>query len=206
MSEDRIITLTEFHDITNPTPPPTPPTFSPLPPPTLCYDYMVYLANHTLDKNIHLPIEEIDGVKCYAYIKYCSSDYGSKPGPLVRLMVEPRNEDNYGGSLLARNQDEFEEMLDIFRNYKFDKIANRFVDGRTPALIPPDFFDCIKSPNIVMSECCVCLDLTRGYIHNCKHKICMRCVSCLPKPNCPLCRQRICIERDGSWDPEEDEE
>ena len=174
-------------------------------PSTLCYDYMVFLGNFSLNKKIHLPIEEIDGVKCYAYIEYDMRDCGPNPKHLVRLIVEPTNSDYYHGCLLARNQDDFDKMLDIFRNYKFDKIDNKFVDGRT-SIIHPDFFNCIKGPNIVMSECCVCLDLTRGSINNCNHKICMRCVSCLPKPKCPLCRGRICIERDGSWEPDEDEE
>ena len=53
-------------------------------------------------------------------------------------------------------------------------------------------------------ECCVCADETT-YKTQCKHPICIVCLSCLGKHKCPLCRSTI-FEPDSSDDDDDDED
>ena len=179
------------------------------PNPKLNFDYVV-----SMDGPLSLPIKKIDGVKCYYILLSHGKHWLTITEPqieenkvdYVRMEINVINSDNYVSPSNAHNQAEFEEMLDTLKNYKFDKVQNQFVDIRKKALTTIEFYDDLKSPSICFEdECCVCLEITSGAIRNCKHAICMRCVSNLVKRNCPLCRERICCESDGSWD-EDDEE
>jgi hypothetical protein len=198
-----------------PTPTPTP---KPPPKPTLNFDYVVALSrSYTIPTSptLALPINKIDGVKCYVSLSHAKTwrNYTLKPQPeedkvdYVRMDITVYNSDNYELPRDAYNQAEFEEMIDTLKNYRFDKVQNRFIDIRKRALNTIEFYDCLKTESISFDdECCVCLEVTSGTIRNCKHPICMKCASNLVKPNCPLCRERICCESDGSWDPTEEDE
>lgn len=202
-----ILSRAEMQDITIP----------PTPNPILNFDYVVARGRRLLT----LPINKIDGVKCYVQLSH-DKHWPNMPVPpmprasltlieedkvdYVNMEITAYNADNYVSPKCAHNQAEFEEMIATLKNYKFDKVQNQFVDIRKEALTPIDFYDCLKSPSISFEdECCVCLEVTSGTIRNCKHPICMRCASNLIKRNCPICRERICCESDGSWD-EDDEE
>ena len=152
------------------------------------FDYVVSLGKCAL----HLPIKQIDGVKCCVRLEY--DECRCNQTPIVRMKIYIENaEDN--GNRIARNQEEFDEMIELLKNYKFDKHVDRFVDGRKYAPQGKEFYKCLESPTLTMlDECCVCLEMTRGEIYTCKHTICLRCVSNLKTNKCPLCREMIFTE------------
>ena len=51
------------------------------------------------------------------------------------------NSDNYELPRDAYNQAEFEEMIDTLKNYRFDKVQNRFIDIRKRALNTIEFYE-----------------------------------------------------------------
>ena len=152
---------------------------------TLNFEYILSLGRITLP----LPITKIDGVKCSAYLENVSLMASTNP-PIVRLRVCPEN--SMTTTRLCENQKEFEELIEILKNFRFDKIQNRFIDGTKFEPQPLEFYKCIESPTIKMSEeCCVCLEPTSGEIYSCNHPICMQCLSQLKTRKCPMCRQHI---------------
>jgi hypothetical protein len=195
--------------MTTPTPPPTPTPTPPPAPTTLCFDYIVARGRRPLI----LPIHKIDGVKCHVQLSHAKHwltmtepQIEENKVDYVRMEITIYNADNYIAPGCVHNQAEFEEMISTLKNYRFDKVQNHFVDIRKEALNLIEFYDCLKTTSISFDdECCVCLEVTSGMIRNCKHTICMRCASNLIKRNCPLCRERICCESDGSWDEDEEE-
>ena len=132
-----------------------------------------------------IPISEIDGVKCQVHMEPCCD----RSWVRMNIMAYPGNAH---ANLIAHNEKEFNEMIDLLKNYKFDKLKNTFVDGRKKQL-GEDFYACLKSPTIKLEyeECCVCLENTRGKINGCCHPICLSCITHLKKHKCPLCRGHI---------------
>ena len=132
-----------------------------------------------------IPISEIDGVKCHVSIE------PGRDRSWVRMNIIAYPGDAHANQI-AHNEKEFTEMIDLLKNYKFDKLKNTFVDGRKKQH-DEDFYACLKSPTIKLDyeECCVCLENTRGKINGCCHPICLSCITHLKKHKCPLCRKKI---------------
>jgi len=166
---------------------------------SLTYDYVMKLR-----QCLRLPITHIDGVKA-AVMFETTTLYGGEQ--IVRLKINIMNADCHA-SRSVRNQEGFEDLFEYLKNLKFDKIENEFIDTRKREPIAAEFYEMFKSPTITMAnECCVCLEMTTGKIANCKHNICMRCVSNLVKDRCPMCREKIMTFDCGyesSGDEEED--
>lgn len=157
---------------------------------TLNFEYILSLGRIPLP----LPITQIDGVKCSVYLENVSIMSSSDP-PIVRLRICPEN--SMPTTRLCENQKEFEEMINTLKNLRFDKIQNRFIDGGKFEPQTLEFYKCIESPTIKMSEeCCVCLEPTCGEIYSCNHPICMQCLSQLKTRKCPMCRQHIFTEEE----------
>jgi len=155
---------------------------------SLNFDYVVSLGKYALP----LPIKEIDGVKCYVYLEY--DECRCSQTPIVRMNVCVENGDA-NANRVAKNQEEFAEMIELLKNYKFNKLEDKFVDGRTYNPLDTAIYKCLESPTLTMlDECSVCLEMTRGEIYTCKHTICMRCVSQLKTNKCPICREMIFTE------------
>lgn len=54
-------------------------------------------------------------------------------------------------------------------------------------------------------ECCVCTDNT-VFTTFCKHHVCIRCISRLVKPECPMCRGEIYDEDEDEYDDDDDDD
>jgi len=80
-------------------------------------------------------------------------------------------------------------MIEKIKNWRFNKLRNTFVEGEQ---VSPDFYDCLVCPTIKLDfeECCVCLEKTTGKT-DCKHPICLACLTNLKRPTCLLCREEI---------------
>jgi hypothetical protein len=164
---------------------------------SLTYDYVI-----KMEQCLPLPITHIDGVKTSVILE---NGEGFHKEDFIRLSINVINGDARANRV-AHNQEEFEEMIEYLKNLKFDKVHNQFVDARKRELTTAEFYEILKSPTITMAnECCVCLEMTRGKIANCKHTICMRCVSNLVKDRCPMCRERI-MTRDCGYESSDEEE
>ena len=137
-----------------------------------------------------LPIDEIDGVKVIVCIESEPGD-GGRGDAHVRLEVTMINSLSHAD--VAHNQEEFEEMIDRLKNLKYNKIENRFDDGRkNKTIYNEEFYKCLESPTIKFSyeDCSVCLEKTCQKT-KCGHHLCGMCASSLKKSRCPLCRKRI---------------
>lgn len=150
---------------------------------SLTYDYVMKMR-----QCLRLPITHIDGVKTAVILENSKAFHEDE---FVRLNVMVINGDATANRV-SHNQEEFEEMIEYLKNLKFDKIEDNFVDARKREPTTAEFYEMLKSPTLTMaSECCVCLEMTNGRIANCKHTICLRCVSNLVKDRCPMCREKI---------------
>ena len=171
--------------------------------PTMNFAYMQSRG----EDDLHLPITEIDGVKCHVIISNKKADCCHKTDYVYFEIYMDRVHTSWSNQR-ATDQEEFAEAIDIIKNMKFDKMMNQLVDGRK--ITPPtaEFFSCFISPTIKMhDECCVCLEMTRGKINGCGHTICLQCISKLAKPKCPLCRKYVDPdEEDDDDDDSEDED
>jgi hypothetical protein len=167
----------------------------------LNFDYIVSLSPYVLP----LPIKEIDGVKCYVYLE--TDNCGCDETKMVRMVVSVDNCCNSSGNKIAKNQEEFAEMIETLKHYKFNVINDMFVDSRKYTPPGKGIFKDLESPTLKMlDECCVCLDMTRRTLQPCDHTICMRCVSRLNKMKCPMCRKDFQFEDCVSDDDTDDDE
>ena len=164
---------------------------------SLTYDYVLKMG-----QCLTLPITHIDGVKTAVLLE---RQRGCHKEDFIRLNIMVMNGD-VSANRVSHNQEEFEEMIEYLKNLKFDKVHNQFVDARKREPTTAEFYEMLKSPTITMAnECCVCLEMTNGKIANCKHTICLRCVSNLVKDRCPMCRERI-MTRDCGYESSGEEE
>lgn len=164
---------------------------------SLTYDYVLKLG-----QCLRLPITHIDGVKVAVILE---KSEGFHKEDFIRLNIMVINGDVHANRI-SHNQEEFEGMLEYLKNLKFDKVQDEFIDVRKREPTTAEFYEMLKSPTLTMAnECCVCLEMTSGKIANCKHTICLRCVSNLVKDRCPMCRERI-MTRDCGYESSDEEE
>ena len=164
---------------------------------SLTYDYVLKLG-----QCLRLPITHIDGVNVSVILE---KSEGFHKEDFIRLNIMVINGDVHANRI-SHNQEEFEGMLEYLKNLKFDKVQDEFIDVRKREPTTAEFYEMLKSPTLTMAnECCVCLEMTSGKIANCKHTICLRCVSNLVKDRCPMCRETI-MTRDCGYESSDEEE
>ena len=153
------------------------------------------------DIDIHVPIDKIDGVNVYVFIEKgyeCPLGCQCKKSPMyfvINYVHTERRKERHG----IDNQEQFAEMIEKIKNWRFDKLRDRFVVGEQ---VTAEFYDCLVCPTVkfTFEECCVCLEKTSGKTY-CRHPICLLCFTNLRSPKCPLCRECICENMsDGSDD------
>lgn len=152
-------------------------------------DYQHYID--AADDSFHVPIDKIDGVNVYIFIEKGYKHHDGSRRNVNTLYFEinyvntERRKERHG----VNNQDEFAKMIEKLRNWRFNKLRNRFVEGEQ---VLEEFYDCLVCPSIKLTfeECCVCLENTSGKT-DCNHPLCLSCFTNLKKPKCPLCRQSI---------------
>ena len=140
---------------------------------------------------VHVPIDKIDGVNVYVFIEKgyeCLDGCRCKKSPMyfaINYVHTERRKERHG----IDNQEEFAEMIEKLKNWRFNKLRNRFVEGEQ---VSADFYDCLTCPTVKLDfeECCCCLEQTTGKTDY-KHPICLACLTNLKRSNCPLCREGI---------------
>jgi hypothetical protein len=141
-----------------------------------------YVVNQfTKTHIVHVPIRSIDGVKLSVYFHQLNE--------VIYLVVCYYNyiDERY----VISGQIDFDIITAKIRCWKFDKLSNAFVDESEP-VADPEFYKCFESPTIKLQfeECSVCIEKTIGKTQ-CKHPICLACLTNLKRPKCPLCRADI---------------
>ena len=152
-----------------------------------CYDQI------TSGKNVHVPIDKIDGVDVSVNIVNpgkCEEGCTCKK-PKMYFLVDYTNSETRTEKYAINNQEEFDIIVAKITCWEFDKLSNKFVDG-SEHIKTIEFYSCFMSPKIQLryDECCVCLEKTSGKT-KCNHPICLSCFTNLKKPKCPLCRENI---------------
>jgi hypothetical protein len=177
------------------------------------------MENMRIGRGVYLPVKSIKNIDVSVEI-IRTSEY------IYMLKISPIDFTVYGdeGLLFDRRYDRREREADQFILYmvndilsslkilKIDKVNGEFsIYERNPQnkldLLFTAFVAEFKHQEdmvLGLNECCVCYTTTKT-LTNCKHALCLECISKLPtephvdpednirtsKRNCPLCRQHI---------------
>ena len=122
-------------------------------------NFQYYMTRFDKEESIHVPIDKIDGVSVYVFIDKgyaCPHGCSCKKSPMyftINYTHTERRKERHG----IDNQEYFAEMIEKIKNWRFNKLRNRFVEGEQ---VSADFYDCLACPTIKLDfeECCVCLE------------------------------------------------
>jgi len=143
------------------------------------------------ENSFHVPIDKIDGVNVYVFIEkgFIHHDGSRRNVDTLYFEINYVHSERRKERHCIKNQEEFDKMIEKLKNWRFDKLRDRFVEGKQ---VTVEFYDCLVCPTVkfTFEECCVCLEKTNGETC-CNHPLCLSCLTNLKKPKCPLCRANI---------------